>query len=974
MADSKFISVRGAREHNLKSVDIDLPRDKLIVMTGLSGSGKSSLAFDTIYAEGQRRYVESLSAYARQFLEMMQKPDVDQIDGLSPAISIEQKTTSRNPRSTVGTVTEIYDYMRLLFARVGIPYSPATGLPIESQTVSQMVDRILALEEGTRLYILAPIVQGRKGEYRKELAELMKKGFQRVKVDGAFYEIADTPALDKKFKHDIDVVVDRVVVREDMQARLADSLEQCLRLTDGLAVAEFADKPLPDSETAKGSKNKSANETHERMVFSEKFACPVSGFTIPEIEPRLFSFNNPFGACPHCDGLGTEQGVDPGMVVPDGGLSLRKGAIAPWSKSSNPSPYYAQTLEAVGKAYGFKMSDEWADLTEESQNAVLYGTGKQDIEFSYDDGLRTYKTKKPFEGVIPSLERRWRETDSAWMREEIERYMSRTPCTHCDGFRLKPEALAVKIHDLHISHVAEMSIRTANDWFNDLPAHLTDKQMEIAGRILKEIRDRLKFLVDVGLDYLTLSRGSGSLSGGESQRIRLASQIGSGLTGVLYVLDEPSIGLHQRDNARLLETLRHLRDLGNTVIVVEHDEDAVLTADYVVDIGPAAGIHGGQIVAKGTPKQVMANKKSLTGKYLTGELSIPMQPERRPIDPKRGIKVVGAKGNNLKNVSATLPLGVFSAVTGVSGGGKSTFLIETLYKAAARRINGARDVPAEHERIDGFENIDKVIDIDQSPIGRTPRSNPATYTGAFTPIREWFAQLPEAKVRGYQPGRFSFNVKGGRCEACQGDGVIKIEMHFLPDVYVTCDVCDGKRYNRETLEVEFKGKSISDVLDMTVEESVEFFAAVPAVRDKMETLNRVGLGYIKVGQQATTLSGGEAQRIKLAKELSKRATGRTLYILDEPTTGLHFHDIAKLLDVLHELVDNKNTVVVIEHNLEVIKTADWVIDLGPEGGDGGGEIVAEGTPEDIAENKRSYTGQFLKDLLGRRPVKRHAAE
>lgn len=974
MADSKFISVRGAREHNLKNIDIDLPRDKLIVMTGLSGSGKSSLAFDTIYAEGQRRYVESLSAYARQFLEMMQKPDVDQIDGLSPAISIEQKTTSKNPRSTVGTVTEIYDYMRLLFARVGIPYSPATGLPIESQTVSQMVDRVLALDEGTRLFILAPIVRGRKGEYKKELAELMKKGYQRVKIDGEFYELADAPALDKKYKHDIDVVVDRIVVREDMQSRLADSLEQCLRLTDGMAIAEFADKPLPDSETKKESKNKSANETHERMTFSEKFACPVSGFTIPEIEPRLFSFNNPFGACPHCDGLGTEQGVDPGMVVPDASLSLHKGAIAPWSKSTNPSPYYAQTLQAVGKLYGFKMSDVWADLTQESKDAILYGTGSQNIDFAYDDGLRTYKTRKAFEGVIPSLERRWRETDSAWMREEIERYMSRNPCSHCNGHRLKEEALSVKINKLHISQVSEMSIRVANDWFNNLPDNLTDKQMEIAGRILKEIRDRLKFLVDVGLDYLTLSRGSGSLSGGESQRIRLASQIGSGLTGVLYVLDEPSIGLHQRDNARLLETLRHLRDLGNTVIVVEHDEDAVLTADYVVDIGPAAGIHGGQIIAQGTPKQVMENKNSLTGKYLTGEITIPMRPERRKIDKKRGIKVIGAKGNNLKDVTATLPLGLFSAVTGVSGGGKSTFLIETLYKAAARRINGARDVPAEHDRIEGFEHIDKVIDIDQSPIGRTPRSNPATYTGAFTPIREWFAQLPEAKVRGYQPGRFSFNVKGGRCEACQGDGVIKIEMHFLPDVYVTCDVCHGKRYNRETLEVEFKGKSISDVLEMTVDESVDFFAAVPAVRDKMQTLRRVGLGYIKVGQQATTLSGGEAQRIKLAKELSRRATGRTLYILDEPTTGLHFHDIAKLLDVLHELVDTGNTVVVIEHNLEVIKTADWVIDLGPEGGDGGGEIVAEGTPEHIATVERSYTGIFLKELLERRPMKKIAAE
>ncbi|WP_306025623.1 excinuclease ABC subunit UvrA [Oceaniradius stylonematis] len=976
MTDQKFITIRGAREHNLKNVDLDLPRDALIVMTGLSGSGKSSLAFDTIYAEGQRRYVESLSAYARQFLEMMQKPDVDQIDGLSPAISIEQKTTSRNPRSTVGTVTEIYDYMRLLFARVGVPISPATGLPIESQTVSQMVDRILALEEGTRLYLLAPIVRGRKGEYRKELAELMKKGFQRVKVDGVFHEVADVPALDKKFKHDIDVVVDRVIVREDMAARLADSLEQALRLSDGLAVAEYADRPLPDAETSQGSANKSKNDTHERIVFSEKFACPVSGFTIPEIEPRLFSFNNPFGACPHCDGLGTEQGVDPSLVVPDPGLTLKKGAIAPWSKSTNPSPYYTQTLTALGKAYGFKLTDAWADLTDESQNAILYGTGGAEIEFSYDDGLRTYKARKSFEGVIGNLERRWRETDSAWMREEIERYMAQNPCSVCNGHRLKPEALAVKIDGLHISQVSAMSIRAAKDWFADLPDALNDKQNAIAVRILKEIRDRLKFLNDVGLDYLTLSRGSGSLSGGESQRIRLASQIGSGLTGVLYVLDEPSIGLHQRDNARLLDTLRHLRDLGNTVIVVEHDEDAVLTADHVVDIGPAAGIHGGHIVASGTPAEIMANPASLTGQYLSGAKGIAVPAERRPVDLKhRAIKVVGARGNNLQDVSAALPLGTFSCVTGVSGGGKSTFLIETLYKAAARRINGAREAPAEHERIEGLEHIDKVIDIDQSPIGRTPRSNPATYTGAFTPIREWFAQLPEAKARGYQPGRFSFNVKGGRCEACQGDGVTKIEMHFLPDVYVTCDVCHGKRYNRETLEVEFKGKSISDVLEMTVEEGVEFFAAVPAVRDKLATLERVGLGYIKVGQQATTLSGGEAQRVKLAKELSRRATGRTLYILDEPTTGLHFHDVAKLLEVLHELVDAGNTVAVIEHNLEVIKTADWVIDLGPEGGDGGGEIVAEGTPEDIVAADRSYTGQFLRDLLERRPVKRiEAAE
>ncbi|WP_079211934.1 excinuclease ABC subunit UvrA [Brucella pituitosa] len=974
MSDQKFISIRGAREHNLKNVDLDLPRDKLIVMTGLSGSGKSSLAFDTIYAEGQRRYVESLSAYARQFLEMMQKPDVDQIDGLSPAISIEQKTTSRNPRSTVGTVTEIYDYMRLLFARVGVPYSPATGLPIESQTVSQMVDRVLAFEQGTRLYILAPIVRGRKGEYKKELAELQKKGFQRVKVDGTFYEIADVPALDKKYKHDIDVVVDRVVVRADLSTRLADSLETCLKLAEGLAIAEFADKPLPPEETAGGgAANKSANETHERVMFSEKFACPVSGFTIPEIEPRLFSFNNPFGACPTCDGLGTQQAIDPNLIVPDVNAALKDGAIAPWARSS--SPYYNQTLEALGKAYGFKVSAKWSDLSGEAQDAILYGTKGKEITFQYDDGLRSYQTTKAFEGVIPNLERRWKETDSAWSREEIERFMSSTPCPACKGFRLKPEALAVKVGMKHIGEITSMSIRNADQWFRDVDGTFNDKQREIAARILKEIRERLEFLNDVGLDYLTLARNSGTLSGGESQRIRLASQIGSGLTGVLYVLDEPSIGLHQRDNARLLDTLRHLRDLGNTVIVVEHDEDAILTADYVVDIGPAAGVHGGKIIAQGTPKDVMSNPNSLTGKYLSGAMEVAVPAERRKLTKNKRIRVVGARGNNLKDVSADIPLGTFTAVTGVSGGGKSTFLIETLFKAASRRIMGSREHPAEHDRIEGLEFLDKVIDIDQSPIGRTPRSNPATYTGAFTPMRDWFAGLPEAKARGYQPGRFSFNVKGGRCEACQGDGVIKIEMHFLPDVYVTCDVCHGKRYNRETLEVQFKGKSIADVLDMTVEEGAEFFSAVPAVRDKLETLVKVGLGYIKVGQQATTLSGGEAQRVKLAKELSRRATGRTLYILDEPTTGLHFHDVAKLLEVLHELVEQGNTVVVIEHNLEVIKTADWVIDLGPEGGDGGGEIVAVGRPEDIVKEKRSYTGQFLKELLERRPKgKAEAAE
>ncbi|MDX8524995.1 excinuclease ABC subunit UvrA [Mesorhizobium sp. MSK_1335] len=973
MADHKYLSIRGAREHNLKNVDLDLPRDSLIVMTGLSGSGKSSLAFDTIYAEGQRRYVESLSAYARQFLEMMQKPDVDQIDGLSPAISIEQKTTSKNPRSTVGTVTEIYDYMRLLFARVGIPYSPATGLPIESQTVSQMVDRVLALEEGTRLFLLAPIVRGRKGEYRKELLELQKKGFQRVKVDGVFYEIADVPALDKKYKHDIDVVVDRIVVRGDLATRLADSMETALKLAEGLAVAEFADRPLDASQTGEDSVNKSKNETHERIMFSEKFACPVSGFTIPEIEPRLFSFNNPFGACPTCDGLGSQRAIDVNLVVPDENVSLRDGAISPWAKST--SPYYAQTLDALGKAYGFKLGDKFKDLSAEAREAVLHGTGEREITFQYDDGLRSYKTTKTFEGVIPNLDRRWKETESAWMREEIERFMSATPCPACNGYRLKPEALAVKIAGKHIGEVTEQSIRKADQWFTDLPAHLNDKQNEIAVRVLKEIRERLRFLNDVGLDYLTLSRNSGTLSGGESQRIRLASQIGSGLTGVLYVLDEPSIGLHQRDNARLLDTLKHLRDIGNTVIVVEHDEDAILHADYVVDMGPAAGIHGGEIIAQGTPQHVMANPNSITGKYLSGALEVATPGVRREAKKNRRIKIVGARGNNLKNVTAEIPLGTFTAVTGVSGGGKSTFLIETLFKAASRRIMGSREHPAEHDRIEGLEFLDKVIDIDQSPIGRTPRSNPATYTGAFTPIRDWFAGLPEAKARGYQPGRFSFNVKGGRCEACQGDGVIKIEMHFLPDVYVTCDVCHGKRYNRETLDVLFKGKSIADVLDMTVEEGVDFFAAVPGVRDKLETLKQVGLGYIHIGQQATTLSGGEAQRIKLAKELSRKATGKTLYILDEPTTGLHFHDVAKLLEVLHELVDQGNTVVVIEHNLEVIKTADWVLDLGPEGGDGGGELVASGTPEAIVREKRSYTGQFLKELLERRPGgKREAAE
>jgi excinuclease ABC subunit A len=961
----RVISIQGAREHNLKNISLELPRDSLIVFTGLSGSGKSSLAFDTIYAEGQRRYVESLSAYARQFLEMMQKPDVDQIDGLSPAISIEQKTTSRNPRSTVGTVTEIYDYMRLLYARVGTAYSPATGLPIESQTVTMMVDRVLALPEGDRLYILAPIVRGRKGEYRKEFADLQKKGFQRVKVDGQFYEIDSVPALDKKFKHDIDVVIDRLVVRPDLATRLADSFETALKLSDGLAVAEFADKPLPASQTAEDSANKSKNDTHERIIFSEKFACPVSGFTIEEIEPRLFSFNNPFGACPVCDGLGTELKFEPELVVPDPSLSLRDGAIAPWSKAGATSPYYAQTLEAIAKHYKASMAAPWKDLPRKVQEAILNGTGEEEITITYDDGLRSYKTKKVFEGVIGNIERRWRETDSAWMREELARYQSDQPCRACAGARLKPQALAVKIDKLNISEVSGFSIQAANAWFTALESKLSPKQMEIAARILKEIKARLRFLVDVGLEYLNLSRMAGTLSGGESQRIRLASQIGSGLTGVLYVLDEPSIGLHQRDNARLLETLVHLRDIGNTVIVVEHDEDAIRLADYVVDIGPGAGVNGGRIIAQGTPEEVMGNPASLTGQYLTGMQQVPVPAKRRRWEKGRSVRVKGARANNLKNVSAEIPLGVLTCVTGVSGGGKSTLLIDTLYRALARKLMGTREPPAEHDRIDGIELLDKIIDIDQSPIGRTPRSNPATYTGAFTPIRDWFAGLPEAKARGYEAGRFSFNVKGGRCETCQGDGVMKIEMHFLPDVYVTCDTCHGKRYNRETLEIRFKDKSIADVLDMTVAEAAEFFRAVPSVRDKMDTLERVGLSYIKVGQQATTLSGGEAQRVKLAKELSKRATGRTLYLLDEPTTGLHFHDVRKLLEVLHELVDQGNTVVVIEHNLEVIKTADWIIDLGPEGGDGGGEIVATGTPEDVVKEKRSYTGHYLRDILKR---------
>jgi len=943
----KTITVQGAREHNLKNISVELPRDQLIVITGLSGSGKSSLAFDTIYAEGQRRYVESLSAYARQFLELMQKPDVDQIDGLSPAISIEQKTTSKNPRSTVGTVTEIHDYMRLLWARVGIPYSPKTGQPITSQTISQMVDQITAMPENTRLYILSPIVRGRKGEYKKELQELYKKGFQRVKIDGEIYEIPEAPPLDKKIKHDIEVVVDRLVLREDMGNRLADSIETALELSDGLLIIENAD-------------------TQEQRIFSAKFACPVSGFTIPEIEPRLFSFNNPFGACPQCNGIGETLYFDPELLIPDEGLSIADGAIRPWS-----SEYYLQAIENLGNHYGFKIKTAWNKLAVQHKELILQGSGTEEIQMTYENDVRSFQVKKPFEGIIPNLHRRFLETDSQKIRDDLSRYQANKKCESCLGFRVKKEAIAVKIDHKHIGEISELSISQAHKWFYRLPEELSDKQNEIAGRILKEINERLSFLMNVGLNYLTLNRKSGTLSGGESQRIRLASQIGSGLTGVLYVLDEPSIGLHQRDNNRLLETLKRLRDLGNTVIVVEHDEDAIRLADYLVDMGPGAGIHGGHVVAAGIPEDVMKHPDSLTGQYLTGIKQVPIPTKRRKgktINSAKGktkqyLEIIGAKQHNLKNIDVKIPLGTFTCVTGVSGSGKSSLIIDTLYKATARRLMRSRLIPGKHDDIKGLEFLDKVIDIDQSPIGRTPRSNPATYTGAFTFIRDWFTGLPESKARGYGAGRFSFNVKGGRCETCKGDGVIRIEMHFLPDVHVTCENCHGKRYNRETLEIKYKGKSIADILDMTVEEGLDFFDAVPSIRVKLETLQKVGLGYVHIGQQATTLSGGEAQRVKLAKELSKRSTGRTLYILDEPTTGLHFEDVRKLLEVLHHLVDQGNSIVVIEHNLEVIKTADWIIDIGPDGGDKGGEILVQGTPDKIISEPKSYTGHYLKPLL-----------
>ena len=946
MIDQPNIIIRGAREHNLKSINISLPRNQFIIITGLSGSGKSSLAFDTIYAEGQRRYVESLSAYARQFLDTMHKPDVDQITGLSPAIAIEQKTTSKNPRSTVGTVTEIYDYLRLLYARVGVPYSPTTGLPIKAQQPSDMVDQIMKLNENEKIFILAPIVRDRKGEYKKELNELQKKGFQRVKIDEIAYELDDLPSLDKKIRHNIEVVVDRLIIKEGIETRLSDSMRTALDLSDGIAYVEIL--------------SKNEKEKNKRIVFSENFSCPVSGFTIAEVEPRLFSFNAPTGACKQCDGLGIESFFDECLIVPNTSLSLSKGALLPWSK--NFSPYLKQTLISLSKAYNFSLNTPWEELDQEIKNLFFYGSKGKKIKFRYDDNGRIYELNRPFEGIIPNLERRSRENTSSWIRDEFERYKNERECASCNGYRLNSEALAVKIDGLHIGEMVEFSIKDLNLSFQNINKKLSDQQNKIAESIIKEIKERLQFLKNVGLDYLTLNRKSGTLSGGESQRIRLASQIGSGLTGVLYVLDEPSIGLHQRDNEKLLKTFKNLRDQGNTIIVVEHDYEAMLEADHIVDIGPGAGVNGGLVIAEGNYDDISKSKMSITGKYLSGEKKIDIPKERRKGNGLL-LEVVEASGNNLKNITTSFPLGTFTCVTGVSGGGKSTLVIETMFKSVSSILNSSRKNPAKHNKINGIEYLDKVIDIDQSPIGRTPRSNPATYTGAFSPIREWFAGLPESRARGYSPGRFSFNVKGGRCEACKGDGLIKIEMHFLPDVYVTCESCKGKRYNRETLEIKFKGKNISDVLNLTVDEAFDFFSAVPSIKDKMKTLIQVGLGYIKVGQQATTLSGGEAQRVKLSKELSRRSTGKTLYILDEPTTGLHFEDVNNLLKVLHMLVDHGNTVIVIEHNLDVIKTADHIIDIGPEGGDLGGQILAVGTPEEVSNIKESYTGSYLKTIL-----------
>ncbi|MCI5049451.1 MAG: excinuclease ABC subunit UvrA [Rickettsiales bacterium] len=949
---TQAISVRGAKEHNLRNIDVDIPKHKLVVITGLSGSGKSSLAFDTIYAEGQRRYVESLSAYARQFLNIQDKPDVESIDGLSPAIAIDQKTTSKNPRSTVGTVTEVYDYLRLLYARIGIPYSPATGKPIESQTVSQMVDVIQKLPVGTKLFILSPFVRGQKGEHKKELKSLQKRGFTRIKLNGEMYEMEDVPAIDKNKKHDIEVVVDRLKVTEDMGNRVADSVETALSISDGLVHVEIAELP---------EKTKSKHKKGDIITLSAKFACPESGFTLSEIEPRLFSFNSPFGACPDCDGLGTNMFFDPEVVIPDPSKPLNNGAIAPWENTQ--SKYYLQTLEGLAKHYKFDIDTPFERLKPEIQDIILYGSEDEKIKIHYHDGIRAFISNKPFEGVIPNLTRRFHETDSSWVREELAKFQNITECSSCDGYRLREEALCVKVGGLHVGEVCQFTIEKALDWFESLDKKLSKKHQQIAEKVLKEIRERLGFLNNVGLDYLTLSRESGTLSGGESQRIRLASQIGSGLSGVLYVLDEPSIGLHQCDNERLLHTLEHLRDLGNTVIVVEHDEDTMRRADYLIDMGPGAGVHGGLVVSEGTPADVMKDKKSITGQYLSGAKYIEVPKERRTGYKHKRIHIEGAEANNLNGIDVEIPLGLMTCVTGVSGSGKSSLVIETLYKVITKKLHNSKVTPGPVKSIKGLEHIDKIIEIDQSPIGRTPRSNPATYTGGFSPIRDWFAGLPDSKARGYKPGRFSFNVKGGRCEACQGDGMIKIEMHFLPDVYVTCDQCKGSRYNRETLEIQYKGKSIADVLNMTVEEAVTFFEAHPTIKEKMVALQEVGLGYIKLGQSATTLSGGEAQRIKLAKELSKRATGKTLYILDEPTTGLHSEDICKLLGVLHKLVESGNTIVIIEHNLDVIKTADYIIDIGPGGGNKGGHVVASGTPEDVVKAKDSVTGKYLKPLL-----------
>ncbi len=946
----EFIKVVGAKEHNLKNISVDVPRNKLVVITGLSGSGKSSLAFDTIYAEGQRRYVESLSSYARQFLQLQGKPDVESITGLSPAIAIDQKTVSKNPRSTVATVTEIYDYMRLLFARIGVPYSPKTGKPIESQTVSNMVDKIMDIPEGSKIYLLAPFIRGRKGEHSREIIGLKKEGFTRLMIDGEMCEIDNLPKIDKNKHHNMEAVVDRIAISDDLGNRLPSSIETALQISGGLLYVDIV-----------STKGESEYKKGQRLIFSEKFACPESGFTLTEIEPRIFSFNSPYGACGECDGLGTEMYFDPMLVVPHDNLSLNQGAVAPWASTN--SRQVNQTLAALSRHYGFNLDTPFKKLSEDVRNVLLYGSGEENIKIDYDEGSRSFSVDKPFEGVINNLDRRWKDTDSSWLREELEKYQDLTKCHVCSGHRLTQEALCVKIDGLNIGETAEFTISSAVEWFGGLDKKLNKTHKQISERILKELNKRLEFLNNVGLDYLTLNRGSGTLSGGESQRIRLASQIGSGLSGVLYVLDEPSIGLHQCDNQKLLKTLRGLQELGNSVLVVEHDEDTMRLADHLIDVGPGAGVHGGHIIAQGTPEEVQNNPNSITGQYLSGKKFIPVPEIRREWSEKKSIRIKNARVNNLKSIDATIPLGIFTCITGVSGGGKSSLIIHTLYKAVTKKLNGTKVVPGVHDSINGLETIDKIIEIDQSPIGRTPRSNPATYTGAFGPIRDWFTNLPEAKARGYKPGRFSFNVKGGRCETCQGDGLIKIEMHFLPDVYVHCDACGGARYNRETLEVKYKGKSISDVLNMNVEEADEFFKKVPVIKEKLEALNEVGLSYIKLGQSATTLSGGEAQRVKLAKELSKRSTGRTLYILDEPTTGLHVEDIGKLLRVLHKLVDGGNTIIVIEHNLDVIKTSDHIIDIGPGGGDKGGYVVAVGTPEEVADNKKSVTGSFLKPYL-----------